>query len=166
MIFGLIPFSIYALIHVLLSVVGIIAGLVVVGGFMAGVRFGGWTATFLVTTGLTNLTSFGFPFRTLLPSHIVGGISLLILPVALTALYGKGLAGGWRRVFVLSSMTMLYFNVFVLIAQLFQKVPALIVLALTPQSPVLLVSELLLLALFVVLGRAATSGFRNERPVV
>jgi hypothetical protein len=165
MILGLFSFPAYALIHVLLSLTGIITGLVVVGGFMAGVRFRGWIATFLVTTVLTNLTGFGFPFRTLLPSHIVGGISLLILPVAFVALYPKGLAGGWRRVFVVTSMSALYFNVLVLLAQLFQKVPALIVLAPTPQSPLFLGIELLALVLFLVLGRAAVKGFQTERPL-
>jgi hypothetical protein len=118
MIIDLLTFS---LIHVVLSLVGIIAGLVVVGGLMAGVRFDGWTGVYFVTTVLTNVTGFGFPFATLLPSHIVGGISLLVLVVAIAARYWKHLTGAWRGVFVVSTVLALYLNVFVLVAQLFQK---------------------------------------------
>ena len=105
----------FTLIHVVLSLVGIVAGLVVVGGLMAGVRLNGWTGLFLVTTVLTNVTGFGFPSRVLLPSHIVGGLSLIILPVAIAARYWKHLAGAWRRTFVVTSVLALYFNVFVLL---------------------------------------------------
>ena len=153
----------FALIHVVLSLVGIFAGLVVVGGLMAGVRFDGWTGLFLVTTVLTNVTGFGFPFRTLLPSHIVAGISLLILPVAIAARYWKGLTGAWRQVFVVTTVAALYFNVFVLLVQLFQKFPLLIAVAPTQKAPGFVGTQLIVLALFVALGRAAVRGFRTER---
>lgn len=161
MIFDLLTFT---LIHVVLSLVGIIAGLVVVGGFMAGVRFNGWTGLYLVTTVLTNVTGFGFPFAILRPSHIVGVISLVVLAVAIAARYWKHLNGAWRAVFVVSSVLALYLNVFVLIVQLFQKTPALIALAPNQSGPVFVVTHLIVLALFVILGRAAMRGFRNERP--
>jgi len=163
MIFDLLT---YTLIHVVLSLVGIIAGLVVVGGLMAGVRFDGWTGVYLVTTVLTNITGFGFPFSTLLPSHIVGGVSLLVLPVAIAARYWKHLTGAWRWVFVVSTVFALYLNVFVLVAQLFQKIPALIAVAPTQKAPAFVVTHLIVLALFVVLGRAAVRGFRAERAAV
>jgi hypothetical protein len=153
----------FTLIHVVLSLVGIVAGLVVVGGLMAGVRLNGWTGLFLVTTVLTNITGFGFPFRVLLPSHIVGGLSLIILPVAITARYGKHLTGAWRQVFVVTTVLALYFNVFVLLVQLFQKIPGLIVVAPTQKAPAFAATQLLILVLFVWLGRAALSGFRTER---
>jgi len=153
----------FTLIHVVLSLVGIIAGLVVVGGLMAGVRFDAWTGVYFVTTVLANVTGFGFPFATLLPSHIVGGISLLVLAVAIAARYWKHLTGAWRRVFVVSTVLALYLNVFVLVAQLFQKVPALIALAPTQKAPAFVVTHLIVLALFVVLGMAAVKGFRTER---
>jgi hypothetical protein len=161
-IFGFIDFPTFTLVHVVLSLVGIIAGLVLVGGFMAGARFDGWAGVFLVTTVLTNVTGFGFPFRTLLPSHIVAVISLVILPLALAALYWKRLAGGWRRIFVVTSVTALYLNVFVLIVQLFQKTPGLIAAAPTQQSPAFVVTQLLGLGLFIWLGRAAVTGFRTD----
>jgi hypothetical protein len=156
----------FTLIHVVLSLVGIIAGLVVVGGLMAGVRFDAWTGVYFVTTVLTNVTGFGFPFATLLPSHIVGGISLLVLVVAIAARYWRHLTGAWRGVFVVSTVLALYLNVFVLIAQLFQKVPALIAVAPTQKAPAFVVTHLIVLALFVVLGMAAVRGFRTERAAV
>lgn len=163
MIFDIPTFS---LIHVVLSLVGIFAGLVVVGGLMTGVLLRGWTGLFLVTTVLTNATGFGFPSVRLLPSHIVGIISLLILPVAMAALYWKRLTGSWRTIFVVTSAIALYLNVFVLLVQLFQKTPALIVIAPTQQSPAFVVTQVLVLAMFVVLGRASVRGFRTERGVV
>ncbi|MEO8140367.1 MAG: hypothetical protein ABI742_12015, partial [Gemmatimonadota bacterium] len=131
----LIPLPEFTLLHVLLSVVGILAGVVVIGGLIAGTRLNSWIAVFLATTFLTNATGFFFPFARILPSHIVGGISLVILPIAMAALYWKHLAGGWRRVFVVTSVIAVYFNVFVLIVQLFQKFPLLIAVAPTQQSP-------------------------------
>jgi len=162
-IFDLLTFT---LIHVVLSVVGIVAGLVVVGGLMAGVRIDGWTGVFLVTTVLTNVTGFGFPFATLLPSHVVGGVSLVVLAVGIAARYWKHLKGAWRSIFVVTAVFALYLNVFVLVAQLFQKVPAMIALAPTQTAPAFVVTHLIVIALFVVLGRAAVRGFRTERAAV
>jgi hypothetical protein len=159
MIFDLPTFT---LIHVVLSLVGIFAGLAVVGGLMAGARFDGWIALFLVTTVLTNVTGFGFPFSTVLPSHVVGGLSLVILLVAIAARYWKHLAGVWRHVFVVTSVVALYLNVFVLLAQLFQKIPALATIAPTPNAPAFGATQLLVLALFAWLGWAAVKGLRTE----
>jgi hypothetical protein len=150
----------YTLVHVVLSLVGIIAGLVVVGGLMAGICFNRWVGLFLAATVLTNVSGFGLPFVTLLPSPIVGALSLPVLPFAIAALYWKQLAGGWRRVFVILSVVALYFNVFVLLAQLFQKIPILTALASNPQAPAFAVTPLLALVLFAVLGRAAVKGLR------
>lgn len=154
----------FTLIHVVLSILGMISGLVVAGGFIAGTRLDRWTAFFFVTTVLTSITGFGFPFTTLLPSHMVGILSLLILPVALAARYWKCLAGGWRTTFVITSIAALYLNVFVLFAQLFQKIPALFSIAPTPDTPAFGLTQLLILALFIGIGRAAVTGFRNDRP--
>jgi hypothetical protein len=151
----------YTLVRVVLSLVGIIAGLAVVGGLMAGICYRRWVGLFLTATVRTNVSGFGFPFVTLLPSHIVGALSLLVLPFAIAALYWKQLAGGWRRVFVILSVIALYFDVFVLLAQLFQKIPILAALAPNPQAPAFAVTQLLALVLFAVLGRAAVKGFRN-----
>jgi hypothetical protein len=153
----------FLLIHVVLSLVGMFAGLVVVGGLMAGVRFSRWLGLFLVTTVLTSATGFGFPSAQLLPSHIVGALSLLVLLGAIVALYMKNLAGGWRTAFVVLSVVALYLNVFVLLAQLFAKIPAMAMLAPSPAAPVFAVTQGLVLVLFVVLGVASVKGFRNTR---
>jgi hypothetical protein len=159
MLFGITTFT---LIHVVLSLVGIVAGLVVAGGLAAGKRLDGWTGLFLATTALTNITGFGFPFVTFLPSHAVGILSLLILPIVIVARYLKALAGGWRRVFVLGSVLVLYLNVFVLVVQLFGRLPALIAAAPTQKEPPFAVTHLVVLALFVWLGWAADRGYRGE----
>jgi hypothetical protein len=154
----LVSLTTFTVIHVLLSVVGIIAGLVVAGGFVAGKRLDGWTGIFLTTTILTNLTGFGFPFVTFLPSHGVGILSLLMAPFVVAALYWKRLAGPWRRVFVVGSVV-LYFNVFVLMVQLFQKFPLLRASAPTQKESPFLLSQLLVLVVFTWLGRASVKGF-------
>lgn len=159
MIFNITTFT---LIHVALSLVGIFTGLVVAGGLVAGKRLDGWTGVFLVTTVLTNVTGFGFPFVIFVPAHGVGILSLVILPVVIIARYWKHLAGAWRGVYVVGTVVALYLNVFVLIAQLFMRLPALIVLAPTQKEPPFLMTQLLVLALFVWLGRAAVKGFRME----
>ncbi len=159
MILGITTFT---LIHVVLSLVGIVAGLVVAGGLVAGKRLDGWTGVFLATTVLTNITGFFFPFVTFLPSHAVGIVSLVVLPVAILARYWKQLAGAWRGVYVVGVVLALYLNVFVLIAQLFLRLPALLVAAPTQKEPPFLVTQLIVLVLFVWLGRAALTGYRAE----
>jgi hypothetical protein len=147
------------LIHVALSLLAMVAGLVVTGGLLAGRRLDGWTGIYLATTALTNITGFQFPFTTLLASHAVGIVSLVILPVVLWARYGKQLAGAWRRVFVVGAVLLLYLNVFVLIAQLFRRVPALIASAPTQSEPPFVVTQVGTLVLFLWLGRAALKGY-------
>src|SRR5437870_13850574 len=159
MIFSLTTFT---LIHVVLSLLGIVAGLVVAGGLVAGKRLDGWTGVFLTTTVLTNITGFGFPFVTFLPSHAVAIISLVVLPVVIVARYLKHLSGAWRRIYVVGAVLALYLNVFVLIAQLFLRLPALMAAAPTQKEPPFLFTQLAVLALFVWLGRAAVKGFAAE----
>lgn len=149
------------LFHVVISMIGIFAGLVVVGGMMAGNRLNGWTQVFLVTTVLTNVTGFFFPFTILLPSHKVGIVSLIILPIAIFARYGKHLEGRWRSVYVIGSVAALWLNVFVLMVQLFQRIPLLLLIAPTQKSPAFGATQLLILVMFIVLGRAALKGFKN-----
>lgn len=163
MILGM-SLPVFALFHVIISLVGIFAGLVVVGGFMSGKLLRGWTGLFLATTILTNVTGFFFPFPKLLPSHILGVISLVLFPFALYALYGKHLAGGWRKTFVILSVITLYFNCFVLVVQLFSKFPLLIATAPTQKEPPFAITHLLVLIIFIWLGRAAVKGYRDPAP--
>jgi len=151
----------FTLIHVLLSLVAIFAGLIVAGGLVAGRRLDGWTGLFVVTTVLTNVTGFGFPFVTFIASHGVGILSLIILPFVIAARYWKHLTGAWRNVYVVGTVLTLYLNVFVLIVQLFRRIPALLVAAPTQKEPSFVVTQLLVLAMFVALGRAALKGFRT-----
>ena len=149
----------FTVVHVVLSLIGIVAGLVTVGGLVAGRRLDGWTGVFLAATVLTNVTGFGFPFVTFLASHGVGIVSLLILPLVLFARYGRQLSGGWRTVYVVGAVSVLYLNVFVLLVQLFRRIPALLVSAPTQTEPSFVVTQLAALALFLWLGRAALRGF-------
>jgi hypothetical protein len=160
MIFGMTPLT---FVHVVLSLIGIFSGFVVVFGMLTGERLDGWTALFLATTVLTSVTGFLFPFHGLLPSHVLGILSLLVLPVAIVARYGRQLAGGWRRTYVITAMIALYLNVFVLIAQLFMKVPALKAMAPTQSEPPFKLTQLVVLVVFVVLAIAAAKKFRSEQ---
>ena len=157
MILGMTTFT---FVHVVLSLIGIFSGLVVVFGLLAGKRLDGWTVLFLVTTVLTSVTGFLFPFHKFLPSHGVGIVSLIVL--AIFARYVRQLGGGWRRAYVISAVIALYLNVFVLIAQLFMKVPALKAMAPTGSEPPFLVSQFVCMAIFVVLGIGAAIKFRSE----
>jgi hypothetical protein len=152
----------YTLLHVVISLVGIGSGMVVMFGLLAGRRLDGWTGLFLVTTVATSASGFGFPFTHLLPSHKVGLLSLLFLAAAILARYVFHLAGAWRPVYVISAVIALYFNVFVLVVQLFEKVPALNALAPTQKEPPFLIAQLFVLALFIALGIATTIRFRNQ----
>jgi len=153
----------FTLIHVLISVLGIIAGLVVLGGLIAGARLDSWTALFLVTTTLTSVTGFGFPAAAITPAHIVGALSLVVLAGCLAARYWLKLARGWRTTYVVTAVVAIYLNVFVLVVQLFAKTPALIQLAPTQQEAPFALTQAAILGLFVWLGWAAVRGFRLER---
>ena len=147
MIFGMTTFT---FLHVVLSLIGIFSGLIVMFGLLAGKRLDGWTALFLLTTVATSVTGFLFPFHKFLPSHAVGIISLVFLAVAIVARYARHLAGGWRRTYVITAMISLYLNVFVLVVQLFLKVPALNAMAPTQTEPRFKIAQLSVLTIFVV----------------
>src|SRR6516164_7848169 len=107
--------STFTAVHVALSLIGIVTGLVVLAGLLSGRWHDTWNVVFLASTVLTSVTGYGFPFEHLLPSHIVGALSLAVLALATFARYGRGLAGGWKRTYVVSAIVALYFNVFVLV---------------------------------------------------
>jgi hypothetical protein len=145
--------------HVVISVIGIVAGVVVAFGMFSSKRMPGWTALFLVTTILTSATGFLFPFTKLLPSHIVGIISLVVLAIALLALYVYGAAGSWRWIYVTSALVALYFNCFVAVVQAFQKIPSLKQLAPQQTEPPFVVAQGILLVIFVALVVGAVRAF-------
>jgi|SRR5271169_4094610 len=160
MIAAMSPFTLF---HVVLSLIGILSGLIVLFGLLTAKRLEGWTAIFLVTTVLTSVTGFLFPFHRLLPSHILGIISLILLAVAIYARYSRKLAGAWSRVYAATAVLALYLNVFVLIAQLFQKVPALKTLAPTQTEQPFKLTQLVFLVLFAILTVAAAKRFRYDQ---
>jgi hypothetical protein len=164
MILGL-SIAAFTILHVILSLVGIGAGLIAVFGMIGAKLLRRWTALFLVTTVLTSLTGFLFPFKGFTPGIVVGILSMIVLLLAVVALYGRGLAGAWRGTYAITASVALYFNVFVLFAQLFAKVPALKAIAPTPSSPVFGITQLLVMAVFVVLTILAFKRFRGWLPV-
>jgi hypothetical protein len=129
----------FTIFHVVLSLIGIGAGFVVVYGLLVSKRFDGWTSLFLATTAATSVT-------------------------AILARYRFGLAGGWRRTYVVTAVIALYFNVFVLIVQLFMKVPELKAIAPTQSEPPFQMAQLAALLLFIFLGTRAAIKFRADSP--
>jgi hypothetical protein len=160
MILGM-SLSTYTTIHVAISLAGILSGLIVLVGLMAGKRLDGWTALFLATTVATSVTGFGFPLHGFGPPHYVGMISLVALACAIVARYPKHLDGGWRKVYVINSVIALYLNCFVAVVQAFQKIPSLHALAPKQTEPPFGVTQLVVLAIFITLGVMATRRFRG-----
>ncbi len=97
-----------------------------------------------------------------MPSHILGVLSLIALPIACYARYSRRMVGGWGRAYVIVAAIALYLNVFVLIAQLFQKVPALKAMAPTQSEPPFLATQLIVMVIFIVLSVFAVKGFRPD----
>jgi hypothetical protein len=149
----------FTLLHVVISLIGIVTGLVVLAGMLRSQRLPGWTAVFLTTTVLTSVTGFFFPFERLLPSHIVGIISLLVLAVCLFALYLRRLSGASRWVYVATAVFALYLNVFVLVVQAFLKIAFLKALAPTQGEPPFAIAQGIVLLVFVALGIVALRRF-------
>lgn len=150
----------FTILHVAISLVAIVSGLIVLAGMLRARRLPGWTVLFLATTVLTSVTGFMFPINGLTPAIVVGLISVVILAIALMALYLKYLSGAWRWIYVVTALMALYFNVFVLIVQSFQKVPALQKLAPTQSEPPFQIAQGVTLAAVLILGTLAVRRFR------
>jgi hypothetical protein len=149
----------FTTLHTALSLVGIAAGLIVLFGMFGSNRLPGLTALFLSTTVLTSATGYFFPRDHILPSHIVGGISLIVLAIAIFALYSRRLAGAWRWIYVVTAVIALYLNSFVGVVQSFLKIPAVNALAPTQSEPPFLIAQAVLLLLFIVLCIVAIRSF-------
>jgi len=146
--------------HVVISLIGIGTGLIVVLGMLSAKRLDKLTAVFLITTVATSVTGFLFPYEGFKPSYAVGILSLIVLALAIVALYGKRFAGAWRWIYVVSAIIALYFNIFVAVVQSFLKVPALHALAPMGKEPPFAIAQLTVMALFVVLGVLAVRKFK------
>ena len=149
--------------HVILSLIGILSGFVVAFGLLTSRRLEGWTAVFLASTLLTSVTGFFFPFHGITPGLVIGVVSLILLALAILGRYGRNLEGGWRRTYAISSMTALYLNFFILIVQLFEKVPALKAIAPTQSEAPFKIAQLTALVLFIVLTFLSAIRFHGER---
>lgn len=161
MILGM-PVSAFILLHVGLSLMGILAGCVVAAGWFTSRRLPLWTAVFLATTLLTSITGFLFPIQGLDPARVVGLISVVVLAAALFALYGQRLTGPWRWIYVLSAVLALYLNVFVAVVQAFEKIPLLHGLAPTQKELPFQVAQLLVLVAFILIGVLAVKRFHPQ----
>lgn len=155
--------QIYTIIHVLISLIGIFTGLIVLFGMLANKRLDGWTRWFLITTVLTSVTGFFFPFHGFTPAIGVGIISLVMLAIAIFARYSRQMAGVWRWIYIITAVIALYFNVFVLVVQAFLKIPSLHALAPTQTEQPFKATQLVVLAFFVLLGVIALVRFQPER---
>jgi hypothetical protein len=158
MVLGL-PLATFTAVHVVLSLIGIGTGIVVLVGMLRSNPLPGVTAVFLVTTILTSVTGFFFPSERLLPSHVVGVLSLIALAAAVVALYGFRLAGPWRWIYVVGAVVALYFNVFVGVVQAFLKIPPLTALAPTQAEPPFAIAQVFVLVVFAWLGFKAVRSF-------
>ena len=155
---------IYTIIHVLISLLGIVSGFVVIYGLHTSNLMNGWTSFFLATTVATSVTGFFFHSKSFGAPHVVGVISLVILAITLLALYGYRLAGAWRWIYVAGALAAFYLNVFVAVVQAFQKLPFLRALAPTGSEPPFAVAQLLVLAGFIALGVVAARRFHPGVP--
>ncbi len=153
---------IYTIIHTLISLAAIFTGIVVLFGMLAGNRLDCWTKWFLITAVLTTVTGFFFPFHGFTPAIGLGIISLPFLAVTIFARYSKHLAGAWRWIYVIGAVICLYFNLFVLVVQLFEKVPALHAMAPTQTECPFKLTQLVVLMLSTVLAIVAVIRFRPE----
>jgi hypothetical protein len=161
MILGM-SLSTFTAVHVIISLIAIVSGIIVMFGLLGSKRMPGMSAIFLLFTILTSATGFLFPFEKLLPSHMIAILSLVLLAIACIALYVMKLSGPWRSVYVVTAMTSLYLNVFVLIIQAFLKVPALHALApsVPPSEPPFAIIQGIVLVFFVIVIIGAVRRFR------
>ena len=161
MILGM-SLSTFTTVHVVISLIAIVAGIIVMFGMLGSNRMPGLTAIFLLFTILTSVTGFLFPFNGVTPGDVIGALSLVLLAIACIALYGIKLSGAWRWVYVLTALISLYLNVFVLVIQSFLKIPALTALAPgnPPSGPIFGVLQGVVLVLFVLFIIGAIRRFR------
>lgn len=154
----------FTTLHVIISLIGIVTGIVALLGMLAGKNLRVWTVLFLASTVLTSATGFLFPFNKLLPSHVFGIVSLVVLAAALLALYVFRLDGPWRWIYVAGATLALYLNVFVAVVQAFQKLAFLQPLAPTQAEAPFIVAQVAVLAIFAALGFLAVKQFHPLMP--
>jgi hypothetical protein len=142
----------FTTLHVLISLVGIGSGVVFFAALLRHQWLSTWNLVFLVTTVATSATGFLFVSKSFGPPHVIGLLSLIILAVAIFALYGRRLTGPWRKLYLGTSLFALYLNLFVGVVQAFQKLPPLHALAPTQSEAPFIVAQTLLLVVCVATG--------------
>ena len=147
--------------HTAISIVALVLGFVVLFKLIGAQTRPTLETWFIVLAVLTSATGYLFPFEKLLPSHIVGGIALLVLAGTIVARYVKQLAGGWRTVYGIGLVISVWLDAFVFVAQAFAKVPALKEIAPTPNAPAFGIAQTVVLLIFVALGIATVKGLRR-----
>lgn len=152
----------FTIVHVVLSLIGIVTGIVAVLAMTGARLLPGWTHAFLATTVLTSVTGYFFPVAKILPSHVVGAISLVLLALAIVALYRRRLEGKWRWIYAVTAVASLYLNVFVLVVQAFLKVDALKALAPTQAEPPFVIAQGLVFAAFLAIGYLCVRRFHPQ----
>src|SRR5437870_11280074 len=154
--------QIYTIIHTLISLIAIFTGIVVVFGMLAGAQLNGWTKWFLITAVATTVTGFFFPFHGFTPAIGLGIISLPFLALTIYARYSKRLGGAWRWIYAMRSVICLYFNLFLLVVQLCEKVPALHAMAPTQTESPFKLTQVCVLVVSAVLALIAVIRFHPE----
>ena len=154
--------QIYTIIHTLISLIAIFTGVIVLSGIIASKRLDGWTKWFLTSAVATTVTGFFFPFHGFTPAIGLGIISLPFLAITIFARYSKDLTGAWRWIYVIGAVICLYFNLFVLVVQLFEKVPALHVIAPTQTESPFKLTQFVVLALAALLAVIAVIRFHPQ----
>jgi hypothetical protein len=155
----------FTLLHVIISLIAIGSGLIAVGGMFASQRLPSTTALFLLTTILTSVTGFLFPIHGFTPALGVGIVSCAILIITLFGYYRKNLTGSWRWIYVITAIAVLYLNVFVVVVQSFIKVAALNALAPTQSEPPFVITQVAVMAIFILIGIIAAVKFRPITPI-
>ncbi len=155
--------ALFTAIHVVLSLIGIATGFILMFGMIGGRKLPSWTVWFFVTNLLTDVTGFLFPFKGITPGIIIGVLSVVVLLLASLSYYVMRLVGTWRARYVISAAVVLYFNVFVLIVQSFEKLPMLKAIAPTQASAPFGITQLCALGLIVLLTFLAFRRFQPAR---
>jgi hypothetical protein len=152
----------FTYLHVFMSLIGIGAGIFIIFGLLTSRRLSILTSLFLITTVLTSLTGFLYPFNGMTPGIVLGILSMIALILAIVGLYVRKLAGAWRGIYVVSVIVAFYFNFFVLVAQAFDKVPVLHAVAPSQKSPGFMITQLAVLLIFILLTVRAVKKFHPE----
>jgi len=143
MLLGL-PLAQFTVLHVVITLIAIAAGLIFFGALSSGRWLGFINGLFLDFTILTSVTGFLFPFKGVTPAIIFGVISIILLAIALLALYLFKIVGVWRRIYLVTALIAQWLNMVVLVVQSFQKIPALHALAPKGNEPAVLAGQALM----------------------